>query len=151
MASTLEGKPVGLDLQACIGDAIRAGDITEAWRVPMYSLWKALGDGEMSQDEIVSWGADLVETQSLTDLSFSQREAMNQIVGNDDNRFVGYYRVPSPGSSCDFCVLISTALYHSEDLMPVHPGCTCSVEPAGPDDAGDEGVGDRQAKREESL
>ena len=88
----------------------------------------------MSQDEIVQWGSDLVGTQSLTDLSFSQREAMDQVVSDSSNRFIGYYRVPSPGSSCEFCVLISDALYHSEDLMPVHPGCTCSVEPAMPED-----------------
>ena len=133
-SSAKAGQPVALDIASVIGDAIRNGDITESWRSPMYSLWSGLAEGSMSQDELISWGSDLVETQAITDLSYSQREAVSAITNDERNPFIGYWRVPSPGSSCEFCVTIADRLYHTEDLMPVHPGCACSVEPALPGD-----------------
>lgn len=129
MVSIMNRIPIGeLDLSQVTGDAIRDGDITESWRVPIYALWGAMGDEDVDQDVLLTMGRDGVETQAITDLSYSQREAMRQIARDNDG-IIGYWRVPS-GGDCEFCELISTQLYHEEDLMPVHPGCQCSVEPA---------------------
>jgi len=95
----------------------------------MYALWQSLGTGELSQDQLIAQGRDDVSTQAVTDLAWSQRAAVASITGHD-GRFSGYWRVPSPGSSCEFCNEIADQLYSSADLMPAHPGCACSVEPA---------------------
>jgi hypothetical protein len=42
---------------------------------------------------------------------------------------VGYRRVLEGAYSCGLCILASTQRYHKQDLMPVHPGCDCSVAP----------------------
>jgi hypothetical protein len=71
-----------------------------------------------------------VATQALTDIAYTQRLAMKDLVGRDIIQ--GYRRVPAPGSACEFCTLIADQLYFTADLMEVHPGCSCSVAPADP-------------------
>lgn len=127
-----------LDVTAVTGDAIRDGDIAAAWRIPIYALWSSMASGDVSQPDLEEQGRNDVTDQAVTDLALSQRETMRQIGQNTDG-VVGYWRVPDGGSSCEFCVLISDQMYHSEDLMPVHPGCECSVEPAFASDEGDQG------------
>jgi|SRR5215472_5569115 len=139
MASVMDGSPVRVDMASVTGDAIRDGDIEAAWRVPMYALWGNLSSG-MDQAELIRQGDNDVQTQAITDLSFSQRETMSRITGDQSNGIIGYWRVPAEGSACDFCVTIADRLYFIEDLMPVHPGCTCSVEPAFRSDLGGESV-----------
>lgn len=39
-----------------------------------------------------------------------------------------YARVLSGVENCALCRVASTQLYHSGDLMPIHPGCDCGVE-----------------------
>src|SRR4051794_19937682 len=41
---------------------------------------------------------------------------------------VGYRRVVD-GDCCDFCAAVDGAFVYSDDPMPLHPGCGCSVEP----------------------
>lgn len=41
----------------------------------------------------------------------------------------GYRRVLVGEENCGLCVVASTQLYHREELLPIHPGCDCSVEP----------------------
>lgn len=41
---------------------------------------------------------------------------------------VGYERVPD-GNACDLCDLASGQRYTRGDLMPIHDGCGCGVEP----------------------
>jgi hypothetical protein len=43
-------------------------------------------------------------------------------------RIVGYRRVPDSGA-CSFCRLAATQRYTDSDLMPIHPGCGCTVAP----------------------
>jgi len=119
---------------------VRGGDLVGSWRIPIYSLWGAMNDG-LSQDELVAQGRDDVVTQATTDLAYSQRDAMSNI-GQNNEGIIGYWRVPTGGSSCDFCNLIADQLYHVEDLMPVHPACSCTVEPAFASDTADGGEGE---------
>lgn len=142
-ASLINGSRVDLpNLNDVTGDVIRDGDIVESWRMPMYSLWSALGGG-MDQGELEAQGERSVQVQAVTDLSYSQRDTMQAIAADSGNDIVGYWRVPDEGSACDFCVTIADRLYYAEDLMPVHPNCNCSVEPATRESAsgGGHGVG----------
>lgn len=103
----------------------------------------------MEQDEIVAQAEDDVATQITTDLAYTQREAMNQLA--TQAVIVGYWRVPS-GSPCDFCELVADQLYHRDDLMPVHPGCECGVEPAFSDEVpGAEAVTEEPPPPEEAA
>jgi hypothetical protein len=142
MSSYIVGSRVATPpLDTVTGDAVRGGSIVNSWRIPFYSLWQGFTAG-LSQAALVQQGRDDVVTQAVTDLSLSQRSAMSAI-GQQRDDIIGYWRVPSPGSACEFCTEIADQLYHTEDLMPVHPGCECTVEPAigtpAEADLGDEG------------
>jgi hypothetical protein len=118
-----------LEVASVTGDAVRGGDIVGSWRIPIYALWQSMSDGSMSQVELSAQAQNDVSDQALTDLAYSQRDAAAQLSENTDG-VIGYWRVPNGGSACDFCTEIADQLYHTEDLMEVHPGCQCSVEPA---------------------
>lgn len=62
-----------------------------------------------------------------TDPMLSARAASTAAMKADPH-IVGYRRVPDAGA-CKFCVLVSTQRYHDGDLMPIHPGCGCTVAP----------------------
>jgi hypothetical protein len=38
--------------------------------------------------------------------------------------------VVNAGTGCEFCSEAADDRYAEGDLMPLHPGCQCSVEPA---------------------
>ena len=90
-----------------------------------------------TQDELVSQAESDVSTQAVTDLAYTQREAMSDLVESD--QVPGYWRVTS-GSGCEFCELISTQLYHTDDLMEVHPNCECSVDVADESEISEHGT-----------
>ncbi|NED96454.1 hypothetical protein G1H11_14180 [Phytoactinopolyspora alkaliphila] len=56
-------------------------------------------------------------------LQLGGRESMSRRTG-----VVGYRRVLGPGKNCDLCIVASTQRYHRGELMPIHPGCGCTVE-----------------------
>lgn len=43
-----------------------------------------------------------------------------------------YRRVLTGRENCALCVVASTQRYHRGDLMPIHPGCDCGVQPLPP-------------------
>lgn len=40
-----------------------------------------------------------------------------------------YRRVLNGGKNCALCTIASTQRYHVGNLLPIHPGCDCSVDP----------------------
>ena len=43
-----------------------------------------------------------------------------------------YRRVLTGRENCALCVVASTQRYYRDDLMPIHPGCDCGVQPLPP-------------------
>lgn len=43
-----------------------------------------------------------------------------------------YRRVLTGRENCALCVVASTQRYYRDDLMPIHPGCDCDVQPLPP-------------------
>lgn len=52
----------------------------------------------------------------------------NAGAGDGGSQIVGYNRVTG-GECCAFCETAAEQSYHTDDLMPIHEGCTCGVEP----------------------
>lgn len=48
----------------------------------------------------------------------------------EEGRF--YRRVLTGRENCALCVVASTQRYFRDDLMPIHPGCDCGVQPLPP-------------------
>ena len=43
-----------------------------------------------------------------------------------------YRRVLTGRENCALCLVASTQRYWVEDLLPIHPGCDCNVQPLPP-------------------
>jgi hypothetical protein len=116
-----------LNLDEVTGDALYPDEgLRDTWRIPVFSMWAALGAGVAFADarEEARRGA---ERQAQSDLAFAQAQGMARLTeGNPE--VLGYQRVLA-GDGCTFCVELADEVYGTGELMPLHPGCNCSVEP----------------------
>lgn len=115
--------PVGAQASA----AIRGVDPETVYRRPFTQLWTELGNGTpfpVALDHSVTRLVSLAHT----DLQLTKTRTAHQVFGAHDG--VQYYRrVPQGSETCALCLIASTQPYSRADLMPVHPGCDCGIEP----------------------
>ncbi|MDF1596957.1 MAG: hypothetical protein P1T08_12835 [Acidimicrobiia bacterium] len=97
------------------------------YRRPFVRTWTALSAGA-SWSDAVGQGRNTVGMLADTDTQLAARNAA-QAVTSQSSRIVGYQRVLAPGKNCGLCIVASTQRYSSEDLMPIHSNCGCTVEP----------------------
>jgi hypothetical protein len=127
MARFTKGRPANLDLEALTGAGVRNGAApAEVYTRPFVNVWTALSKGVPFVDAVRSGLARVTSTAEM-DVALSSRAASVAYAATDD-RIVGFERVPD-GGACEFCSLVSGQRYHSEDLMPLHNRCGCTVEP----------------------
>jgi len=122
--STLTGQPrAAINPRAT---AARGVPPAEVYRRPAATVYTKLSQGASYSDAVAAGGARL---QSLagTDMLLAMREQSRTSM--QASGIVGYRRVLSGGDSCALCSIASTQRYRVEDLMPIHPGCSCGVEP----------------------
>lgn len=100
--------------------------LEEVYRRPFVTTWTALSRGAGIRDAIQA-GRSRAAGSAEMDVALATRSSASAAIQLDD-RVVGYERVPD-GGACDFCLLVSTQRYHSEDLMPIHNRCGCTVDP----------------------
>lgn len=127
LARALERQPVGLDPEALSGAGVRNGTPPEeVYARPFVTVWSALQRGDM-WEQAVSAGAARAESSAQMDVALSMSHSLRAI-GRADRSIAGWRRVPNPGA-CTFCRTVSTRLYHTSVLMPLHNRCGCGVEP----------------------
>jgi len=119
---TADGKQLTLDLLdagTVLGDMALLGQerISEAYA-------EALGEARTRLLSITE-----------TDLQLARTHAAQQSMQRGGAQF--FRRRLTGSKNCALCVLASTQRYRVENLMPIHPGCDCKVEPlAGNRDPG---------------
>jgi hypothetical protein len=94
------------------------------YRRPAVKVYTELSNGTVLS-QAVNAGANLLESLVSTDVQLAsthQAQASLQAGG-----YAYYVRVLSGSENCARCMIASTQRYHSGDLMPIHPGCDCSV------------------------
>ncbi len=94
---------------------------------PFVDVWTALKD-DKPLDVAVEQGRKRLDDLAATDLQLAKTHTAQTALAGDE-KIVGYRRVLEGAYSCGLCILASTQRYHKADLMPVHPGCDCDVEP----------------------
>lgn len=115
--------------------ALRNGaDMTKVFQRPakLYRRLKAQG---VDQEEALARALDLVSALVDTNMTLAQRAAytaaMEKLEGTAG--ITGYRRVVHPElaktGSCGLCVVASDQKYKTSQLMPLHPGCNCTVLP----------------------
>ena len=115
-------------------EALRGVDPAEVYTRPFVTTWTALGKGK-AYVQAVNEGRTRLLSITETDLQLARTHAAQQSMQRGGARF--FRRRLTGSKNCGLCVLASTQRYRVENLMPIHPGCDCKVEPlAGSKDPG---------------
>ena len=107
------------------GKALRGVAPETVYRRPFEEIWRALQTkGNLEFDAALERGTTRLRSILETDLQLSATHTVANGTRHLDQ--VSYRRVPKNGS-CGLCAIAATQSYHSGSLMPIHPGCRCSV------------------------
>jgi hypothetical protein len=120
-------RPRGVNPDTVTTEALRGIPAAELWHRVGVTVWTALSRG-VPLDQAVAQGERRALDLAVTGLQLAKTHTSQAILSNDP-RVTGYRRVLEGRGSCGLCVAVSTRRYHREDLMPIHPGCDCSVAP----------------------
>jgi hypothetical protein len=112
-----------VDYAKSTGKALRGVRPESVYRRPFQQVWSALDAGE-SLNEAVQQGLHRLASIVETDLQLAATHSIFQATKGLER--VAYRRVPKNGA-CALCMIASTQYYRSGTLMPIHPGCRCTV------------------------
>ena len=122
---------IGADSQVVTPDfeqalAPRGIDPAQVYARPMQTLWNRLSKGADFEDAKKAARQRLEKTLA-TDMQLTKVSTAKRSMENSGVQF--YRRVPEGEYSCLLCLVASTQHYRTGELMPIHPGCDCSVAP----------------------
>jgi hypothetical protein len=102
-------------------------DLYDVYQRPANTVYTKLAEGKTLTEAVASGMARLVSLIA-TDMQLAKTRqsgyTLPKLVGVS-----GFRRVPQGRASCALCLIASTMLYRKKDLLPIHPGCGCNVEP----------------------
>jgi hypothetical protein len=113
--------------------AVRNGaDAAEVYRRPFNLVWRQLHDlqplDQAKIDEAIASGRKRAVQTAATDLQLAKTQTSRDAL-RATRHVVGYRRVLEGPHSCALCIVAATQRYHKATLLPIHPGCDCSVLP----------------------
>jgi hypothetical protein len=82
---------------------------------------------DQSLDAAINAGLARLSDLVLTDMQMAKTYTAQSVLSQTEG--INGYRRTLTGASCQLCSDASRQRYHSGDLMPIHPGCDCGVEP----------------------
>lgn len=130
-------RPAGIDPRELVGSRLRGVEPREVYRRAGVDVWTALADGEPI-GQAQRRGRRRALSTAQTDLQLARTHAARRLLPGDE-RVVGYRRATRGAETCDLCVTAAEQRYHTDQLMPIHPGCDCAIVPiysdADPSDA----------------
>lgn len=121
--------------------ALRGVAVAEVYARPYVTVRTKLSEG-MAFDSAVRAGESRLTDLVATDMQLAKTYTAQNVFSRTGG-VRGYARVVSGGKTCALCYIASTQKYHKEDLMPIHPGCSCGVEPITADNPWDQGTADK--------
>lgn len=102
-------------------------DVSEVYQRPFRQVWFELST-DMDFADAVKVGETRVAKLIETDLQLAKTTAAQAVMSQSSGSGL-YQRVLKGEHDCVKCVLTSTRVYTKEELLPIHPGCDCDVEP----------------------
>lgn len=125
--AAITGAPsLGIDQKLVTGTALRGVSSHEVYRRPALTIYTALAAGK-SFGVAVAAGQNRLLSIATTDIQLSKRVQQN--LSMESAGVTHYRRVLTGAEDCALCVEASDGLYSTADLLPIHPGCDCDVEP----------------------
>lgn len=121
--------PMGVATDLVTGAALRGVDPAEVYRRPYTQLWWDLSQGKPFEQAVQAAGRR-AESIAVTDLQLAKTHTARQVLDRAPRQVVGYRReLGSDPHHCALCLLTSSRVYHKADLLPLHPGCSCTPTP----------------------
>jgi len=120
-------RPVGVAAEQVSTLALRGTPAPEVFTRAGIDVWRALADGvdlQAAQER----GLNRAVMTARTNLQLARTHATRTVLEAKGN-VVGYRRTLTGSKSCALCVVASTQRYRKAQLMPIHPGCDCGVQP----------------------
>lgn len=109
----------------------RGVDPRAVYRRPAIDVYTALAAGKPLPQAAAEGRLRL--TQLIGgDMQLAKTHASRQSMRAYPSAGQFYRRVLTGRENCALCVVASTQRYHRGDLMPIHPGCDCGVQPLPP-------------------
>lgn len=109
----------------------RGVDPRTVYRRPAVDVYTALAAGKPLPQAAAEGRLRL--TQLIGgDMQLAKVHASRQSMRGYPEEGQYYRRVLTGRENCALCVIASTQRYHRGDLMPIHPGCDCGVQPLPP-------------------
>lgn len=108
---------------------LRGVDASDLYRRPATELYTNLSQGKSFDDSMKAAAArlgSLVATDMQLAKTHQSQRSMNA------GGIQMFRRVLSGDNDCALCIVASTQHYWKKKLLPIHPGCQCSVEPLTP-------------------
>ena len=116
----------GLELENVIGSAVREGaNMEQVYERGVVTARSRLADGAQWADAMRA-GRARATLAANTDVKLADRASVRE---TGRRGLFTFYRRVLDGDSCLRCAAASTQRYHREDLLPIHPGCGCTVAP----------------------
>ena len=106
---------------------VRGVPADEVYIRPGKAVYVSLSKGNNFEDAKHA-GLNRLISLAMTDLQLAKTHTVRNF-GMSNGGVVGYERVIDGHRDCALCIVASTQRYHKEDLMPIHPGCGCDVQP----------------------
>lgn len=107
---------------------LRGVAAAEVYRRPFQTVWWKLSL-DLPYAAAVSAGAARLTDIVMTDMQLAKTTTAQQVLNVPGVQ--SYVRVLGGKPDCDLCIEASQNTYSTADLMPIHPGCDCGVEPSG--------------------
>lgn len=105
---------------------IRGVPPVDQYMRPAQQLWWGLSQGDPLATA-VSAGLGRAMVMAATDMQMAKTYSAQETMSTIDS--VGSYERVVDGSACDLCDSMSSETYSSNDIMPIHPNCSCDVLP----------------------
>ena len=104
----------------------------EIYHRPASTVYAKLAAGK-SLDEAVRAGGLRLHQLIGGDMQLAHRNQAHKTLSRGRSDGIrAYRRVLTGRENCALCVVASTQRYWVEDLLPIHPGCDCNVQPLPP-------------------
>lgn len=104
----------------------RGVDPEQVYRRPAVTTYIALSEGKTLTEALSAGAARL---SSIVDMDMQLAHTRTASLKMASSGFTYYRRILTGAENCSLCVLASSQRYRVGNLMPIHPGCDCTVSP----------------------
>lgn len=108
-------------------DSLRGVDAREVYARPFVTVRTELSN-DKALDAAVSIASDRLGKMVASDMQLAKTHTAREVLSNTDG-VTAYRRTLTGSVNCALCYVASTQRYHKKDLLPIHPGCDCGVDP----------------------